>query len=131
VNALQRRAAVVLQKSTREGFGLTVTEAHMKGAAVIDGNAGGIRRQILVSVDFSAEADSIKLVETDRQNQDSIAGPKPEQHREPLGYAGGSRFGNSITRASRCAHVGQCLSSHKQALQFDLGQWCRRSYQQS
>jgi trehalose synthase len=46
VNALQRRAAVVLQKSTREGFGLTVTEAMWKGAAVVGGNVGGIRRQI-------------------------------------------------------------------------------------
>jgi len=46
VNALQRRAAVVLQKSIREGFGLTVTEAMWKGAAVIGGNVGGIRRQI-------------------------------------------------------------------------------------
>jgi trehalose synthase len=47
VNALQRRATVVLQKSTREGFGLTVTEAMWKGAAVIGGNVGGIRRQII------------------------------------------------------------------------------------
>src|SRR3954464_698608 len=46
VNALQRAAAVVLQKSTREGFGLTVTEAMWKGAAVIGGNVGGIRHQI-------------------------------------------------------------------------------------
>src|SRR5262249_25974157 len=46
VNALQRRAAVVLQKSIREGFGLTVTEAMWKGAAVIGSNVGGIRRQI-------------------------------------------------------------------------------------
>jgi trehalose synthase len=46
VNALQRKAAVVLQKSTREGFGLTVTEAMWKGAAVIGGNVGGIRHQI-------------------------------------------------------------------------------------
>jgi trehalose synthase len=46
VNALQRQAAVVLQKSTREGFGLTVTEAMWKGAAVIGGNVGGIRHQI-------------------------------------------------------------------------------------
>jgi trehalose synthase len=46
VNALQRRAAVVMQKSIREGFGLTVTEAMWKGAAVIGGNVGGIRRQI-------------------------------------------------------------------------------------
>src|SRR5205085_10132000 len=47
VNALQRRAAVVLQKSIREGFGLTVTEAMWKGAVVIGGNVGGIRRQIV------------------------------------------------------------------------------------
>ncbi len=42
VNALQRHAAVMLQKSTREGFGLTVTEAMWKRGAII----GGIRRQI-------------------------------------------------------------------------------------
>lgn len=46
VNALQRRAAVVLQKSLREGFGLTVTEAMWKQAAVVAGNVGGIRHQI-------------------------------------------------------------------------------------
>jgi trehalose synthase len=46
VNALQRRAAVVLQKSTREGFGLTVAEAMWKGTPVIGGNVGGIRQQI-------------------------------------------------------------------------------------
>jgi trehalose synthase len=63
VNALQRRAAVVLQKSTREGFGLTVTEAMWKGAVVIGGDVGGIRRQIrdgengflVDSVDSTAE----------------------------------------------------------------------------
>lgn len=46
VNALQRRAAVVLQKSIREGFGLTVAEAMWKGTPVIGGNTGGIRYQI-------------------------------------------------------------------------------------
>jgi trehalose synthase len=46
VNALQSRAAVVLQKSLREGFGLTVTEAMWKGAAVIGGRCGGIKHQI-------------------------------------------------------------------------------------
>ena len=46
VNALQRRATVILQKSLREGFGLTVTEAMWKGAAVIGGRVGGIKRQI-------------------------------------------------------------------------------------
>jgi len=46
VNALQRKAAVVLQKSIRQGFGLTVTEAMWKGTPVIGGNVGGIRYQI-------------------------------------------------------------------------------------
>jgi trehalose synthase len=46
VNALQRKAAVVLQKSIREGFGLTVTEAMWKGAVVVGGRAGGIAQQI-------------------------------------------------------------------------------------
>ena len=46
VNALQRRAAVILQKSLREGFGLTVAEAMWKGTPVIGGNVGGIRLQI-------------------------------------------------------------------------------------
>ena len=46
MNALQRRAAVVLQKSTREGFGLTVAEAMWKETPVIGGNVGGIRHQI-------------------------------------------------------------------------------------
>ncbi len=46
VNALQRRATVVLQKSLREGFGLTVAEALWKGTPVIGGNVGGIRYQI-------------------------------------------------------------------------------------
>ncbi|MEQ9640561.1 MAG: glycosyltransferase [Alphaproteobacteria bacterium] len=51
VNALQRRAAVVLQKSLREGFGLTVTEAMWKGTPVIGGNVGGIRHQVEDGVD--------------------------------------------------------------------------------
>ncbi|MGR8932814.1 MAG: glycosyltransferase [Gammaproteobacteria bacterium] len=47
INALQRIADIVLQKSLREGFGLTVTEAMWKGKPVIGGNAGGIRLQVV------------------------------------------------------------------------------------
>ena len=47
INALQRAADVVLQKSIREGFGLTVTEAMWKGKPVIGGNTGGIRLQVI------------------------------------------------------------------------------------
>lgn len=46
VNAFQRAADVVVQKSLREGFGLTVSEAMWKRKPVIGGNAGGIRLQI-------------------------------------------------------------------------------------
>lgn len=46
VNALQRLADIVIQKSLREGFGLTVTEGMWKGHPVIGGNTGGIRLQI-------------------------------------------------------------------------------------
>jgi len=69
VNALQRSAAVVLQKSLREGFGLTVTEAMWKGAAVIGGDVGGIRHQIkdewngfLVSTPDQAAARMVQLL---------------------------------------------------------------------
>lgn len=46
VNAFQRDSDVVLQKSIREGFGLTVSEAMWKEKPVIAGNAGGLRLQI-------------------------------------------------------------------------------------
>ncbi len=47
INAIQRASAIVLQKSTREGFGLTVTEAMWKGKPVIGGDTGGIRLQVI------------------------------------------------------------------------------------
>lgn len=46
INALQRASTVVLQKSLKEGFGLTVTEALWKGKPVIAGAVGGIPLQI-------------------------------------------------------------------------------------
>jgi trehalose synthase len=46
VNAFQSGSDIILQKSTREGFGLTVAEAMWKGRPVIGGNCGGIRHQI-------------------------------------------------------------------------------------
>jgi trehalose synthase len=65
VNALQRRAAVVVQKSLREGFGLTVTEAMWKGAAVVGARVGGIRHQI-------ADGESGFLVDTVEQAAERI-----------------------------------------------------------
>jgi trehalose synthase len=61
VNAFQSQADVSMQKSIREGFGLTVTEALWKGRPVVGGNVGGIPLQITEGVsgylvDTSAEA---------------------------------------------------------------------------
>ncbi len=47
INGLQRISDIVLQKSLKEGFGLTVTEAMWKGKPVIGGNVGGIRIQVV------------------------------------------------------------------------------------
>ena len=46
VNAFQRSSEVVLQKSLREGFGLTVSEALWKGVPVVAGRVGGIPMQL-------------------------------------------------------------------------------------
>jgi trehalose synthase len=46
VNAFQRAADVAVQKSLREGFGLTVSEALWKGTPVVGGRAGGIPMQL-------------------------------------------------------------------------------------
>ncbi len=47
INCLQRGSTIVLQKSLKEGFGLTVTEALWKKKPVIGGNVGGIRLQVI------------------------------------------------------------------------------------
>jgi trehalose synthase len=51
INAFQRAAEVVVQKSLREGFGLTVSEALWKGRPVVGGECGGITLQIEDGVD--------------------------------------------------------------------------------
>lgn len=50
INALQRAATVILQKSLKEGFGLTVSESMWKGKPVIGGAVGGIPLQIVHGV---------------------------------------------------------------------------------
>ncbi|TMP96689.1 MAG: glycosyltransferase [Verrucomicrobia bacterium] len=77
VNALQTRAAVVLQKSLREGFGLTVAEAMWKGTPVIGGNVGGIRYQIengvngfLVSSIEEAAAGIVRLLKDEKLREE-------------------------------------------------------------
>lgn len=47
INALQRSADIIIQKSVKEGFGLTVTEGLWKSKGMIGGNTGGIRIQVV------------------------------------------------------------------------------------
>ena len=85
VSPFQSMSRVVLQKSLREGFGLTVTEALWKGTPVVAGNVGGIRLQVMdgiggfrvdsiaecaVKVNYllSNEGDRVALGESGRQN---------------------------------------------------------------
>jgi len=70
VNAFQSQADVCMQKSTREGFGLTVTEGQWKGRPMIGGDVGGIPLQIengvsgyLVSSPEEAAQRSIEILE--------------------------------------------------------------------
>jgi trehalose synthase len=47
INAIQRASTIIVQKSIREGFGLTVSEALWKGKPVVAGAVGGIPQQIV------------------------------------------------------------------------------------
>ncbi|MBE0461119.1 MAG: glycosyltransferase [Candidatus Aminicenantes bacterium] len=60
VNALQRKSSVILQKSIREGFGLTLTEAQWKQTPVVASNIGGIPEQVINNkTGFLVEPDDI------------------------------------------------------------------------
>lgn len=50
INALQRASTIIIQKSLREGFGLTVTEGLWKKKPVVAGNVGGIPLQVIHKV---------------------------------------------------------------------------------
>lgn len=85
VNALVRGSTIVMQKSLKEGFGLTVTEALWKRKPVIGGAVGGIKLQILNGVTgflvHSAEGAANRAVELlgDEQLRESI-GANGHQH---------------------------------------------------
>ncbi len=91
VNALQRTAGVVLQKSLAEGFGLTVSEAMWKQRAVVASRIGGIRDQIhhghsglLLSdphdLREAGQAITGLLVDADRARQIGLAAREHVQH---------------------------------------------------
>ena len=69
VNALQRRADVVAQKSLAEGFGLTVAEAMWKGRPVVASDVGGIQDQIEDGVPGTSSSPPTSRAFADRVNR--------------------------------------------------------------
>lgn len=81
INALQRVSSVILQKSLREGFGLTVSEAMWKGTPVVASRVGGIPLQVIDEetgflvdpTDFDQVADRIVAVLEDSVSAKEMA----------------------------------------------------------
>jgi trehalose synthase len=90
VNAFQRVSKVILQKSIKEGFGLTVTEGMWKKKPVIGGNVGGIKLQIDDGVNGF-------LIDTNEEAAEKIIYilKNPKKARE-LGEAGHNKIKNEF-----------------------------------
>lgn len=90
INALQRVSSVVMQKSIKEGFGLTVSEALWKGTPVVAGNVGGIPLQLsegkggfLVDpLDFDEAADKVTYLLENPKEAEEIGRLGKEHVRE-------------------------------------------------
>jgi trehalose synthase len=85
VGAFQTFSDVVIQKSTREGFGLVVTEALWKGKPVVGGNAGGIPLQVLDGqtgflVDSAAECGEKALLLLQHPAESARMGTAAREH---------------------------------------------------
>ncbi len=90
VNIMQRESDVVIQKSTREGFGLVITEALWKGTPVVASNVGGIPTQmidgktgyLLDPHDFDGFAGKIIMLLEDSDHRDQLGKQAKEHVRE-------------------------------------------------
>jgi trehalose synthase len=90
VNALQRWASVVTQKSVAEGFGLTVAEAMWKGRPVVASRVGGIQDQIVHGVsgllvepeDLTAFGDAVRRLVSDPARAERIGAAARERVRD-------------------------------------------------
>ena len=87
VNIMQRESDVVIQKSTREGFGLVITEALWKGTPVVASNVGGIPTQMvegatgymLDPMDLTGFAEKIVVLLEDDDLRDQL-GKQAREH---------------------------------------------------
>ena len=90
VNVMQRVSDVVIQKSTREGFGLVITEAMWKGTPVVASNVGGIPTQMIDGVtgyllepmDYDGFAEKIVQLLQDKELATQLGAQAREHVRE-------------------------------------------------
>jgi trehalose synthase len=86
VNALQRHATVIVQKSLHEGFGLTVTEAMWKRRPVVASSVGGIRDQIRDGVNGLLVHDPASVGEFSQVLMRALADPALRERLGETGY---------------------------------------------
>jgi trehalose synthase len=97
VNALQRHASIIVQKSLHEGFGLTVAEAMWKRRPVVASAVGGIRDQVRDGVDGLLLADPSNLADFNEMLVRVLSDPALASR---LGDAAYERVKNSFTSIS-------------------------------
>jgi trehalose synthase len=108
INALQRHAMIIVQKSLHEGFGLTVTEAMWKGRPVVASRVGGIQDQIVQGEsglmiddprDLASFADALALLIGDPERSRRMGVAAKERAREHfLGIRHLLDYADMITR---------------------------------
>lgn len=106
VNALQRHATVVVQKSIVEGFGLTVTEAMFKGRPVVASGVGGITDQIVDGVNGRLVPDPHDLVSFATVVTELLAKPVL---RDELGGRGRQTVIDGFLPDSSLVHWGEVI----------------------
>ena len=109
VNALQRRASVVVQKSLVEGFGLTVTEPMWKAKPVLASAVGGIQDQIV-----HGESGLLKDPRTSTRSRAMLADLLTDEEYARLlgtGPARGCATSSSATATSRSTSTSSSTSS--------------------
>jgi trehalose synthase len=90
VNVMQRVSDVIIQKSTREGFGLVITEAMWKGTPVVASDVGGIPTQmvdgktgfLVAPMDYDGFAEKIALLMRDEALRKKLGDQAKEHVRE-------------------------------------------------
>ena len=118
VNAFQSQADVCMQKSIREGFGLTVTEAQWKGRPTIGGDVGGIPLQI---VDGELRLPG-RTRRRRRRSARSRSSRTPSWRSGSAGRARSTRASTSSPRAC-CATGSTCSPSSRSESRVGAGRW--------